>query len=280
MLRRRMPPVSALNAAVLALFLSAASAAAGSSNIKAQFDVRLGPMQIGRGNFEAQITDAGYSIGVNARIIGVARLIAGGDGSASAQGTMRGERLAPSLYHISNTAGSASNEIRLLMRANNVVSETVIPPSYPFPDRVPLTDAARRGIVDPLSAFVFPVEGGVELNVPANCNRTLKIFDGRQRYDITLTYDRTEQVRTQGDYEGVALVCKARYVAIAGHRRAPVDVDTPETYHDMEAWLIPVPGTRALVLYRMQIGTPVGELLIQATRLSVTPSLRQQAAGD
>lgn len=280
MSRRRVPPLSTLNAAFLAVALSATCAAAGSSNVKAQFEVRLGPMQIGRGNFEAQITDSSYSIGVNARIIGVARLVAGGDGSASAQGTMRGEHLAPSLYHISNTAGYASNEIRLLMRANNVVSETVIPPSYPFPDRVPLTDAARHGVVDPLSAFVFPVEGGADLAAPGNCNRTLKIFDGRQRYDIALSYDRTEQIRAHGDYEGIGLVCKARYTAIAGHRRAPTDVDTPETYHDMEAWLIPVPGTRALVLYRMQIGTPVGDLLIQASRLSVTPNLRQQAAGE
>jgi len=248
--------------------------------VRATFDVRLGPLLVGRGNFEAQVTDQYYAVGVSAKVTGVARLLAGGEGSATARGALHNNGVTPTLYHISNTAGSGSNEIRLLMRANQVVNETVVPPIYQTPDRVPLTDTARRGVVDPLSAFVFPVAGNAALASPASCERTLKIFDGRQRYDIALSYSRTQNVRA-GDYEGPVLVCKAKYTPIAGHRKVPVSKEeTPDDYQNIEAWLMPVNGTRALVLYRMEIGTPAGALTVQAQKVSILPGseIQQETA--
>lgn len=248
--------------------------------VRATFDIRLGPLLVGRGTFEGQITDRYYAIGVAAKVTGVARLLAGGEGTATARGAFQREKTVPSLYHISNSAGSGSNEIRLLLRANQVVSETVVPPAYETPDRVPLTPAARQGVVDPLSAFVFPAVGEGSLTAEQNCARTLKIFDGRQRYDITLSYERTQNVRA-GDYEGPMLICKAKYTPIAGHRKVPANVDErPEDYQSIETWLMPVNGTRALVLYRMQIGTPVGTLAVQAQKVSILPGseIQQETA--
>lgn len=276
-----------VNAAVVialapSLGLSPNSAFAGPAVVRATFDVRLGPLQVGRGNFEAQVTDHYYAVGVSAKVTGVAHLLAGGEGSATARGAFQRDKLAPTLYHISNSAGSGSNEIRLLMRGNQVLNETVIPPSQPTPDRVPLNEAARKGVVDPLSAFVFPVANEGALAQPASCDRTLKIFDGRQRYDIAMSYARTIPSVSAGDYEGPMLVCKARYTPISGHRKiAAAKEDKSEAYHDIEAWMMPIKGTRALVLFRMQIGTPAGTLSIQANKISILPGeeLRQETAG-
>ena len=249
--------------------------------VRATFEVRMGPLLVGRGTFEAQVTDRYYAVGVSAKVTGVARLLAGGEGSATARGALQRDRLSPSVYHISNSAGSGSNEVRLLMRANQVVNETVIPPSYQAPDRVPLNDAARRDVVDPLSAFVFPVAGTGPLVAPSSCERTLKIFDGRQRYNIQLTHARTLPSVSAGDYEGPMLVCKAHYTPVAGHRKSVASkAESEEYYQEIEAWMMPINGTRAMVLYRMQMATPTGNLTIQAQKISIFPGsdLPQEAA--
>lgn len=250
------------------------SQAEAQQTVTAQFDIRLGAMQIGRGNFEARISDESYALGVNARVTGVARLVAGGEGAASAQGALARDRTVPESYEINNTAGDITNAIRLVMRGNAIVAERVLPPSIPLPDRVPLHEHHKRGVVDPLSAFVVAVDGRGETASPRACDRTLRIFDGRARYDIRLSFLRTERVR---DIETPILVCRAQYTPVAGHRRPPPGEPGAEAYNEMEAWLMPVPGTRALVLYRMQVGTPAGRMVIQASRVAVTPGTQQAA---
>jgi hypothetical protein len=261
----------ALASLAFALVLPASAA---EQRVEAAFDVRFGPMLIGRGTFEARVGEGAYALGVSARVTGVARLISGGEGTASAQGAYSGSRLAPELYQITNTAGEMTNAIRLVMRGNAVVSERVEPPSIPLPDRIPLHDHHRRGVIDPLSAFVFPVEGAGELVQASSCQRTLRVFDGRARYDLTLSHSRVEQIASPV-YDGPALVCRARYAAVAGHRRLPPGESS--SYRDLEAWLVPVPGTRVLVLYRMQVGTGLGRVVVQATRFSVSPGAQQTA---
>ena len=39
----------------------------------------------------------------------------------------------------------------------------------------------------------------------------------------------------------------------------------------METWLVPIAGTRVLVPYRVVIPTPVGQGILQATQLNVSP---------
>jgi len=255
----------------------AAPVSAQTTTVTAQFDIRLGPMQIGRGNFEAQIGPQTYAVGVSARVTGVASAVVGGEGTASANGALAAGRLMPEIYQISNTAGQAQNDIRLNMRGGAIARESVVPPPIPHAERIPIHDYHKRNVSDPLSAFVFPAIGSGELLSRENCNRTLRIYDGRQRYDITLTFARTEPMRVRGDYEGQVLVCRARYTPVAGHRRSP-DGAAQESYTEMEASLMPVPGTRALIVYRMQVTSPSGQLVVQANRISISGGDQRQAA--
>jgi hypothetical protein len=179
-------------------------------------------------------------------------------------------------YEINNTVGEGTNAIRIGMRGGAVASERVHPPVIPLPDRIPVHEVHRRGVVDPLSAFVLPVDGAGDLVQASTCDRTVKIYDGRARYDLALSFGRIEQLSVR-DYEGAALVCRARYNAVAGHRRLPPG-EAQDGTRDMETWFIPVNGTRVLLLYRMYVTTPAGRVTIQATRVSITGGSRQAAA--
>lgn len=243
----------------------------GEARVTAQFGITVAGVTIGRGAYEAAIGPDGYSIAVSARLSGLAALVSPGEGQASARGTHTGDRSNPASYTIENSAGDWRNKIDMLFRGGNVAELAVEPPTPPHPERVPLIADHRRGVMDPLSALIFPVAGTGETLRPEACNRTLRIFDGRQRYDITLTHKRTENVR-RGDVEGPVLVCAARYRAIAGHR---LDLPGPkrlEESRDLEAWLAPVQGTRALIVFRMIVGTTAGRMTIEARSISVMPA--------
>ena len=111
--------------------------------------------------------------------------------------------------------------------SGGAVREFVAEPKMPpMPNRVPLTEAHRRGVTDPMTASLFRVPGNGSLFTPEACPRKLAIFDGRMRYDLHLTFKRIEQVKAEKGYQGNAVVCSVIFSPIAGHvsgpRRDPV----------------------------------------------------------
>ena len=90
------------------------------------------------------------------------------------------------------------------------------PPTAPNPDRVPLTEAHRRGVSDPMTASLMRVPGNGDTVVPQACQRTLSIFDGRMRYDLKLAFKRLDKVKTEKGYQGP--IGGLRGLLLAGRR--------------------------------------------------------------
>src|ERR1043165_1323874 len=111
------------------------------------------------------------------------------------------------------------------------------PPLEPSPERVPLTEAHRKGVIDPMSAGLMPVPGKGELVTPDACKRKLAVFDGRTRVDIDLVYKRMEQVKADKGYQGPVAVCQVLYRPIAGHRPERAAIKYLVEQRDMEMWL-------------------------------------------
>ena len=84
---------------------------------------------------------------------------------------------------------------------------------------IPVTASNKTNVVDPLSAFLVPLDQpGVPIGHRA-CNRTVRVFDGWTRYDVQLYYKETKAIDGGSDtYSGRIIVCGARYVPVAGHR--------------------------------------------------------------
>ena len=68
--------------------------------------------------------------------------------------------------------------VRMALAHGNVVQAEITPPLIDMQDRVPVTPANKRGIIDPVSALLMPTQGRGEPLDPENCNRTLPVFDG------------------------------------------------------------------------------------------------------
>jgi hypothetical protein len=142
---------------------------------------------------------------------------------------------------------------------------------------VPVTDAHRKGVVDPMSAGLMPVAGKGEVVAPDACKRKLAVFDGRQRADIDLVYKRMDQVKADKGYQGPVVVCTVLYNPIAGHRPERPEIKYLIAQRDMEMWLAPIAGTRVLVPFRFSVPTPFGLGVLQANYFVANP-LPTQAA--
>lgn len=252
-------------ASVLALILMAASI--GGARAEAQLDARyrislsLLPLSIANGSLKVRIDDTKrYVTDLSARGMGFAI-------SAKSLGTIGGSINAPSSAAIDTRGGDEpKRSVRIAMVQGVVRGVVITPPIKQRPDRIPVSNEDQRGVMDPVSAMLLPMLPGKDPLAPAQCDRTLPIYEGSERFDITLSYDRTEKVKTVEGYEGSVLVCRARYKPISGHRPNRKQVREMEQNKTIEAWFAPVPDARVLAPWKVSLGTVVGTLNIEATR--------------
>jgi hypothetical protein len=143
----------------------------------------------------------------------------------------------------------------------------VVTPVLPDdPNRIPITEAHRHGVSDPMTGSLLRVPGTGNPLSPQACQRITPIFDGRMRYDLKFAYKRMEQVKADKGYEGPVVVCSVYFTPIAGYLPSRASIKYLTSQRDMEVWLAPIASTRILVPYRVAIPTPMGTGLMQATQ--------------
>jgi hypothetical protein len=250
---------------VLSLLASiGASAQAQAGPIEARYQIALSGLSIGTAQITGQISAQSYQMALNARLIGLAGALTTGHGAVNVSGSFQGGRPISNGYALSANNSTISRTIQIGMAGGNITQVAIEPPFEPKPDRVPVLEHHRRGVTDPVSALLMPVSASADLLAPENCNRTIPVFDGVQRFNIQLSHAETRAVNEpKKGYVGHALVCSARYVPLAGHRPLPATAYMTEN-RDISVWLVPVAGSQALIPLRIQVKTQLGKLTIDA----------------
>ena len=114
---------------------------------------------------------------------------------------------------------------------------------------------------------------------PEACQRTNHVFDGRQRYDLVMSFKRMDRVRAEKGYQGPVVVCAVHYEPIAGHRSGRSAIRFLRDTRDIEIWLAPISGTRVLVPFRISIPTFIGPAVLQASQFVAIPQSARAAPG-
>jgi uncharacterized protein DUF3108 len=239
--------------------------------LDARYTVTLSGLPIGQGAWIIDIGDDYFTASASGATAGLLRVFASGQGQSAARGSIASGQLVPSTYASRIVTDDKSDEVRMVISAGAVKELAANPPTVASPDRVPVTDAHRRGVSDPMTASLIRVPGSGDTLVPQACQRTLSIFDGRMRYDLQLAFKRLERVRADRGYQGVAVVCAVRFAPIAGHVPERTAIKYLVQLRDMELWLAPIAGTRVMVPYRVSVPTPIGLGVMQATQFVSMP---------
>ena len=266
----------ALRRFLLLLLLAAAVAvlpagARAQGKLEAQYEVSIAGIPIGKGTWVIDITDTHYMAAASGVTTGLVRAFTGGQGTSAAHGTLHAGEPIVSTFASTIAASRKTDEVRLTV-ANGVVKESrVDPPLETEPDRIPITDEHRKGILDPMTASLLRTPGAGNPLAPEACQRTVAIFDGRYRYDLQLVYKRMDHVKADKGYAGPVVVCAVYFTPIAGFIPSRSAIRYLVRQRDIEAWLAPIAGTRVLVPYRVQSPTPIGHVVMEATQFVSAP---------
>jgi hypothetical protein len=273
------PAIAILAASALsAMMLGAPEMAYAQGKVEARYTAWLSGIPLGKGAWIIDISEDQYSAAASGKTSGLLRVFAPGEGSGGATGIFVSNQFVPSSYAASITTGKKTEDIRMTLSAGNVEDFAITPTPPPLPDRIPLTEAHRRGVVDPMTASLARVAGNGDILSPEACQRRLSVFDGRLRYDLAFAFKRVEMVKAAKGYAGPAIVCAVYFSPVAGHIPDRAAIKYLVKQRDMEVWLVPIAGTRVLVPFRASVPTPLGLGVLEATQFVSVPQPTKASA--
>ncbi|MBN9597428.1 MAG: DUF3108 domain-containing protein [Afipia sp.] len=259
-----MAPFGLCLAVCAALGVTTGTASA-QGRLDAKYEASLAGLPIGKGAWIVDIADDQYSAAVSAATTGLMKSIGGGNGTGTAQGRITAGQFAPLNYVSTINYGKKAEIIRINLGGGNVKDSVIEPQPPETPGRIPVTDAHRRNVLDPMTGALVKVAGTGDPVGPEACRKTLPVFDGRMRYDLKLEYKRMDAVKAAKGYQGPVVVCAVYFTPIAGYVPDRVSIKYVAAQRNMEIWFAPIAGTRVLAPYRITIPTPLGTGMIEAT---------------
>jgi hypothetical protein len=265
-------PISMRMLAISLSFIScgavtlAPDAASAQGRLDAQYEASLAGIPVGKGAWTIEIGDDQFQAAAAGGTSGLMKTFSSGSGSGASQGRVVNGALVATNYTASTTASKKSETIHITL-ANGSVKEFNIDPVPPVdPDRIPVTEAHRRNVLDPMTASLLRVPGTGELLTPEACHVSAPIFDGRMRYELKLDFKRMETIKADKGYHGPGMVCAAYFTPVAGYIPDRPVIKYLAAQRDIEITFAPIAGTRILVPFRLRIPTPLGMAMLEATQ--------------
>lgn len=264
---------AAIGAAVLLGPATGAAMADPALEIDAVYKVTLNDFDVGSFTYKTEVGENTYNAVSDVRL-SVAGLT-GFKGQTSTTGVMSDKVASPKNYNFQFESPAKSGSIRMNFDKLSVTGLTVLPDDDPLPGTVPLQAEHIKNVMDPLSAVLALVR--VEGKNP--CDRKVSIFDGKQRFDLILSYRKETTItetRPSGQ-PGRGVVCKVKYVPIAGYRPTEEVMSFAKT-NGMTITFRPIPSANVMVPHAVLIPTLAGDAVLTASQVKIkTPNQGQIA---
>jgi hypothetical protein len=267
---RRIPRLAALRMlfglGVFTLVLPASHAALAQGRLDAQYEATLAGIPVGKGAWTVDIGDDAFTAQVSGGTSGLLKAFASGSGTGSAQGRVVAGAPVATNYTGSTTTSKKVETIHIVLANGNVREFAIVPEPPVDPERLPVTDAQRKGVYDPMTGSMLRVPGSGDPLSPEACRTGAAVFDGRMRYDLKLDFKRMETVKAEKGYHGPVVVCAVYFSPVAGYIPDRPVIKYLAAQRNIEITFAPIAGTRILVPFRMVIPTPLGTAMLEATQ--------------
>jgi hypothetical protein len=248
------------------MLLATLPSASAQGRLDARYEATLAGIPVGQGAWTIDIADDQFSASAFGGTTGLLKTFAGGSGTGAAQGRVVNGFPVATNYSASTTTSKKTEAIHMTLTNGNVREYAIDPEPPVDPDRLPVTEAHRRGVFDPMTGSMLRAPGTGDPLSPETCRTGAAVFDGRMRYDLKLDFKRLENVRAERGYHGPALVCAVYFSPVAGYIPDRPVIKYLTAQRNIEIAFVPVAGTRILVPFRMKIPTPLGPATLEATQ--------------
>ncbi|MDB5540007.1 MAG: hypothetical protein JWQ89_1734, partial [Devosia sp.] len=181
---------------------------------RAEYMVTMGGTHVA--NARINLTDNGtaYSLVLDAKITGLAQLVASGTARASSTGVSGDKGLQSQKFDLLTRAGGEDFTSAITYAGGNVASFIVAPPIVNNIDRVAIERKHLTTANDMLAPFVIK---GAALDQQL-CSRQMPIFTGVERFNLSLRYVKDDVATSKRTgYQGPLVLCSVHYTPISGH---------------------------------------------------------------
>lgn len=248
--------------------------AKGPQRIEAYYEMVL-PALVGRSKTASatlivDVSATAYAVRATAKAEGISGWFNGYSLDVQSNGSVTKAGAVPRRYEVANRQGRASR--RTLVDFLPADVRVAVEPAFGDFGHPAATPEQRLAGMDPLAALVHLTLGAGA--APENpCGSPIRIFDGKQRYDIALSYAGALAFKSSA-YKGPAIKCAAAYQEIAGFR-AKTNADRAAEFENIE-WaniiLADLPGGLHPPL-KIEVRTKKkGKLTLQAVKLTSGPA--------
>lgn len=239
--------------------------AAAQGKLEAQYEATLSGIPVGKGAWSIDIQDDVFSASAFGGTTGILKTFASGSGTGASQGRVVNGALVATNYQASTTTQKKTEEIHITLDKGNVKEFGIVPEPPVDADRIPVTEAHRKGVFDPMTASLLRVPGNGDPVSPEACHTGAAVFDGRMRYDLKLDFKRMATVKAEKGYHGPVVVCAIYFAPVAGYIPDRPVIKYLAAQRHIEIAFAPVAGTRILVPFWMKVPTPLGPAMLEAT---------------
>jgi len=223
------------------------------------YDITMLGFNIGSVHYRIVQAGDAYTLTFDGGFGGLAGMFADASGKATTVGVIRNNKVLPSrMDQVTHWGEKERNVYVVFDNAGNIASHGATPPYSPE-GRVPVAPDMLKNVLDTQSSLLhmLPADGS------AFCNKTVRVFDGRERYDL--------QFSPAGKAEA-DLKCRVTPVQLGGHK---VNGTKPRAF-TMSFQVIEMEGRKLAIPAKTVKPFAVGEAIIRLRRIDV----RGQETGD
>lgn len=231
-------------------------------SISADYSASVLVFRVGRVTLDAELGREDYAATAHVEAAGLAALFTDFDIDSEVAGRFGANGPQPVSYGHTERTGEKTRVIDVVFEEGLAYSTAT--PQFSSWGEPPASEADRTGVVDPMTATLLLSEM-VAASGGAPCEGSIPVFDGKQRYDLTLASRGTERIRTRG-WRGEALVCDAYYQPISGYD----EEDWPEpgeTRHPLRMWIAPIADGTAFLPVRLHTRAGFGGVTVELREL-------------
>ena len=251
-------------APLLALALATPAMAEG-LRVTARYAITLGGTHIAQANVTLDDTGSAYTMALDAKISGLAQLVASGSAKLASSGISTGSGLKSRKFDLLTRANGEDFTVAITYADAGVASFIVEPPIVNNIDRIAIERKQLGAVNDMAAAFVLR---GKALD-PGLCDRKLQIFNGIERFNLSLAFAKDDVATSKRTgYQGPVVACRVRYTPISGHYTTS-DVTTYLAQNDrILIWYAPLATPGYFIPYRALVTTEAGDISIVLTELT------------
>jgi Protein of unknown function (DUF3108) len=243
-----------------------AGAAASPGRVRANYVITFNGIELGNFVWDSAFKDGTYKLSSNAKLSALFGAYTW-QGVTRSMGTFGGGTVSPSAYGFKFQATDKNGQVDMRFAKGSVTELKTLPVDNGSIERVPLTRAHMANVLDPLSAVMaMSTPTGGKIGAASPCQKRVPVFDGKQRFDLQLSFLRKAPVNAAG--ATFAYVCRVRYVPIAGHKNNS-ETKFMVDNKDIEIWLAPVEYANIYVPTAIVIPTWAGQVQIATSKVQI-----------